>query len=92
VPAFLIDIKDAYSSASKTQIIEDMLLDHLESMQKKNTLSGEDEEQDPTIELWLLYFLAQHNHFLRNFDKSIEYINLAIAHTPTVVELYVLKA
>jgi hypothetical protein len=55
-------------------------------------LSGEDEEQDPTIELWLLYFLAQHNHFLRNFDKSIEYINLAIAHTPTVVELYVLKA
>jgi Tfp pilus assembly protein PilF len=92
VPPFLVDMKEAYSNASKVQIIGDMLHAHLESMQKKNTLSGEDEEQDPTVELWLMYFLAQHNHFQRNFDKSIEYVNLAIAHTPTVVELCVLKA
>jgi hypothetical protein len=32
VPPFLIDIKDCYTSASKTKIIEDMLLAHLESM------------------------------------------------------------
>lgn len=61
-------------------------------MQKQYTLSGDDEEQDPTVELWLLYFIAQHHHFLRNFDQAIEYINRAIAHTPTVVDLYVLKA
>jgi len=29
---------------------------------------------------------------LRNFDKALEYVNQAIEHTPTVVDLYVLKA
>jgi len=29
---------------------------------------------------------------LRNFDKALQYINEAIEHTPTVIELYIVKA
>jgi N-alpha-acetyltransferase 15/16, NatA auxiliary subunit len=61
-------------------------------MEKQSTLQGEDEEQDPTVYLWLLYFLAHHNYFLRNIDEALEYLNKAIEHTPTVIELYTLKA
>lgn len=52
----------------------------------------DDEEQDPTIQLWLYYFLSQHHMRFDQLDKSFEYINKAIEHTPTVVELYTCKA
>lgn len=44
------------------------------------------------MHLWILYFIAQHFYFRRNFDMAISYINKAIEHTPTVVDLYILKA
>jgi N-alpha-acetyltransferase 15/16, NatA auxiliary subunit len=40
----------------------------------------------------MMYFVAQHFYFKRAYDKAIGYINQAIEHTPTVVDLYVLKA
>ena len=60
-------------------------------MQANMTLPNSEEEQDPTVELWLLYFLAQHYYFLNDFPKALEYINKGIEHTPTLIELYSLK-
>jgi peptide alpha-N-acetyltransferase len=56
------------------------------------TFEGEDVEQDPTVQLWMMYFVAQHFYFKRNYGQALTYINQAIEHTPTVVDLYVLKA
>ena len=53
---------------------------------------GEEEEQDPTVQLWLMYFISQHFYFRRDFEQALSYINKAIEHTPTVVDLYILKA
>ena len=50
------------------------------------------EEQDPTVYLWLLYFSAQHFYYLKDYERALEYINRAIEHTPTVIDLYVVKA
>ena len=59
VPALLVDLKaDVYCDASKTKIVEEFLLDNLKSIQEKYTFVGDDKEQDPTVELWLLYFVA----------------------------------
>jgi tetratricopeptide (TPR) repeat protein len=74
------------------KIIEEMLLSNLKSMDNNSTLINDDEEQDPTVYLWLLYFTAQHYYFLRDFDTALNYINQAIDHTPTVIELYIVKA
>ena len=62
-------------------------------MEKEMTLSPakDEEEQDPTVQLWLYYFLAQHNLFQRKVDPALEYVNKAIAHTPTHLDLYTLK-
>ena len=56
------------------------------------TLSaGDEEEQDPTVQLWLYYFLAQHNLFQEKLAEAMEFVNMAIEHTPTLLELYTLK-
>jgi hypothetical protein len=63
-PAFLQDLKsDIYGNAEKTQIVEDFLLGNLKSLEKQMTFEGEDEEQDPTVHLWVMYFVAQHFYF-----------------------------
>lgn len=56
------------------------------------TLVGETEEQDPTVHLWLLYFAASHFYQKRDLEMALTYLKKAIEHTPTVVDLYVLKA
>lgn len=64
-------------------------------MKKNYTLNSEDpneEEQDPTVYLWLLYYLSQHYLFINNYQEAFKYINEAIEHTPTVIELYIVKA
>ena len=42
--------------------------------------------------MWLLYFTAQHYYCLREFDTALKFINQAIEHTPTVIDLYIVKA
>ena len=39
-----------------------------------------------------MYYLANHYYFLRDSEKALKYLNQAIEHTPTVIELYTLKA
>jgi peptide alpha-N-acetyltransferase len=61
-------------------------------MESRYTLVDEEEEQDPTVTLWLLYYTSQHYYFCRDFEKALDYVNQAIKHTPTVIDLYILKA
>lgn len=48
--------------------------------------------EPPTATLWTLYFIAQHYDYLEETEKAVEYINLAIEHTPTLIEAYMIKA
>lgn len=92
VPPLITDLKEMYTNSEKVKIIEDMLLSNLKSMDLSQTLAGEEEEQDPTVYLWLLFFTAQHFYLLRDFERALHYVNKGIEHTPTVIDLYVLKA
>ena len=49
------------------------------------------EEPSSTI-LWCYYYLAQHFDFLRDPSRALHYVELAMEHTPTVIELHVVKA
>lgn len=90
----LLDLKELYVNDEKVSIIEEVLLQMHNQMKTNMKLSSDDneEEQDPTVYLWLLYFLGQHYLFVKNFAKAFEFVNEAIEHTPTVIELYILKA
>jgi peptide alpha-N-acetyltransferase len=61
-------------------------------MNKDMTLTeGDEEEQDPTVLLWLNYFIAQHYKFKGDAVNALKYVDIAIAHTPTLLDLYTLK-
>ena len=41
--------------------------------------------------MWLNYFIAQHYKFKGDVANALKYVDAAIAHTPTLLELYTLK-
>merc|ERR1711887_376438 len=42
--------------------------------------------------MWAYYLLANHLDQVEEYDDALKLIDLAIDHTPTIVELYMLKA
>lgn len=44
------------------------------------------------MHVWLNFFLAQHYDIAGDQAKALEHVNKAIEHTPTVIELYMIKA
>ena len=54
-------------------------------------LEGED-KQNPTVLLWTYFYLAQHFDHAGNTEKALDYINTALEHTVTLIELFVIKA
>jgi peptide alpha-N-acetyltransferase len=92
-PSVMTDLKELYRDSEKVKIIEEMLLSWKDSMDKYCTLEGENDqqEQDPTVYLWLVTFIAQHYNFLRNTDEALKWIEVAIEHTPTLMDLYCIK-
>ena len=92
VPSLLQDMREFYSNADKVARIDAYLRTALSSMESEMTLAaGEEEEQDPTVMLWLYYFLGQHCLFQNKLAEALAFVDKAIAHTPTLLELYTLK-
>ena len=49
-------------------------------------------EEPPTTLLWVQYYLAQHYDKIGQPSIALEYINTAIESTPTLTELFLVKA
>lgn len=93
VPSVMMDLKEFYTCPEKMEQIESYLDKSIQSMEEEMTLvPGDDEEQDPTVQLWLYYFKAQHMLFSNRLLEALASVNKAIEHTPTLLELYTLKA
>lgn len=59
---------------------------------KLNVCTDDGKEEPPTTLLWVQYFLAQHFDFTNQPSLALEYINTAIDSTPTLIELFLIKA
>lgn len=96
VPPLFVNIRSLYDNESKVKIITELAQGYYEQLSKSSYFSAADEAANLPAEpasalLWTLYFLAQHYDHLRETEKALQYINLAIAHTPTLIELFVAK-
>lgn len=83
VPATFVNVKPLYKDKAKGAAIESVVLQFYKDQAK---LLG------PTVVVWTAYFLAQHFLHLKDLQKATEYIDFALDHTPTLVELYIVKA
>lgn len=96
VPPLFVSLRSMYNDPEKVKIIADLMVDYLANLKESNHFSKSDREQNQPTEpasamLWTLYFLAQHYDYLRDTEKALEYIDAAIDHTPTLIELFVCK-
>ena len=91
VPSLFADLKSLYRSPEKRNAIEAAVTSLLSTLQHPPTAPSPP-DTDPSEYIWALYFLAQHYSFLGNHKKAVELLDEAIAHTPTLPELYMFKA
>lgn len=96
VPPLFVNIRSLYKCPEKVKTIENLALEYYENLRSTGHFSKADYEQNKPNEpasalLWTTLFLAQHYDFMRETDKALEYINIAIDHTPTLIELFVTK-
>ena len=64
----------------------------LASLQATGRLAGSEVEEEPSVELWLLLLLGQMEDYVHNTPRALEYMEKAIAHTPTCYDIYLIKA
>ncbi|CAH1159834.1 unnamed protein product [Phaedon cochleariae] len=95
VPPLFVDLRSLYSDRSKTETIEGLLLQYVEALKKIGKYSEGEANNGPkepaSALLWVYYYLAQHYDYLNQTEKAISYIDAAIEHTPTLIELFVTK-
>ncbi|KAJ3203747.1 hypothetical protein HDU82_006345 [Entophlyctis luteolus] len=103
VPSLFVSLRALYENDSKRVVIEELCLSYVQNLTvnsvfgEPNSGSTDDEDEIRVVEppsaiLWVYYFLAQHYDYLKIRGKALEYVELAINHTPTLVELFMTKA
>ncbi|KAG1104055.1 hypothetical protein G6F42_017140 [Rhizopus arrhizus] len=91
IPSLFASMKRYYADAEKKRIIEELVAGYLASLEKNGAFGADSAKEPPTALLWTLYYVAKQHDFHKENEKALEAINKAIAHTPTVVELYMTK-
>uniref|UniRef100_A0A667WTI4 N-alpha-acetyltransferase 15, NatA auxiliary subunit n=1 Tax=Myripristis murdjan TaxID=586833 RepID=A0A667WTI4_9TELE len=86
-PPVFTTLKSLYHDKEKVAIIEELVVGYETSL---NSYDGK--EEPPTTLLWVQYFLAQHYDMIGQQTLALEYINTAIESTPTLIELFLIKA
>uniref|UniRef100_A0A8D3DV94 N-alpha-acetyltransferase 15, NatA auxiliary subunit a n=1 Tax=Scophthalmus maximus TaxID=52904 RepID=A0A8D3DV94_SCOMX len=93
-PPVFTTLKSLYTGKEKVTVIEDLVVG-FESCLKSCRMFSKNGEwclEPPTTLLWVQYFLAQHFDFIGQPSLALEYINTAIDSTPTLIELFLIKA
>ncbi|CDK24687.1 unnamed protein product [Kuraishia capsulata CBS 1993] len=83
VPSAFVNVKPLYRKKANVPVFLEIVTKFFENEAAKVS---------PLTWCWTAYYLALHHLHVKNLSKALEYINLAIDHTPTLVELYVAKA
>ncbi|XP_030056406.1 N-alpha-acetyltransferase 16, NatA auxiliary subunit isoform X1 [Microcaecilia unicolor] len=93
-PPLFTTLKSLYNNLEKVCIIQDLITSYEVSLKTCDyfSLYENGEKEPPTTLLWVQYFLAQHFDKLGQFSLALDYINTAIASTPTLIELFYVKA
>lgn len=65
----------------------------MENLAKNGTFGPDPSEvkQPASALLWAYYYAAQHFDYKKDTDRALQYIDAAIDHTPTLIELFIVK-
>uniref|UniRef100_A0A3Q3VST6 Uncharacterized protein n=1 Tax=Mola mola TaxID=94237 RepID=A0A3Q3VST6_MOLML len=93
-PPVFTTLKSLYANKEKVTIIEELVVGYESSLKSCRMFSENDDgkQEPPTTLLWVQCFLAEHFDFTNQPSRALEYINAAIDSTPTLIELFLIKA
>lgn len=92
IPSLFNSLRGLYNDENKVKLIEQVFTEILESITKEKKLTLDSKTiEPPTTIVWTLKYLAHHYDQVGNTEKALDFINKAISHTPTIVELYLTK-
>lgn len=97
IPSLFSDLKPLYQNPDKVQAMGTTFSRLEASLHSHGHFPASTAEPEPPVErppttLWLLFLQAQHLDQCGKQEEALEKIHAAIAHTPTVPDLYVAKA
>jgi len=96
IPSLFKNLSFIYKDMWKRNSIENILLGYVKKIEEngynKLSLDGSNMIECPTTVLWIYYYLAQHFDHLENYQRAHKFIDEALNHTPTLIELYMMKA
>lgn len=92
VPSLFADLKPLYASPAKGKVLGEIFSDWLESLAESGKLRGEVTKELPTTLLWVRVLASQHYDMMGDTPKALEMMDSAIEHSPTLQDLYMLKA
>lgn len=91
-PSAFASIKSLYADAAKVAAMSAIVEADLAAVQSPaRAFAASTEPVTPSTYVWMLYYGAQHYDALYRWPEALACVALALAHTPTLVELYVLK-
>jgi len=92
ISSALKEVKFVYLEIEKLKVLERLLKQYVTNLKKHSSFDDESTNSEhPSTMLWAYYLLANHLDKVKQYDEALKVIDLAIDHTPTVVELYMLK-
>ena len=93
IPPLFVDLRPLYESEAKVKIIQELCQGYYVNLkgQRSFEADGQLNSEPATAILWLLYYMAQHFDHLKDHQKAVETLDEAMTHTPTLIELYMLK-
>nr|XP_036854502.1 N-alpha-acetyltransferase 15, NatA auxiliary subunit isoform X3 [Manis javanica] len=93
-PPVFNTLRSLYKDKEKVAIIEELVVGYETSLKSCRLFHPNDDgkEEPPTTLLWVQYYLAQHYDKIGQPSIALEYINTAIESTPTLIELFLVKA
>ncbi|KAL8171710.1 hypothetical protein V2J09_023514, partial [Rumex salicifolius] len=91
VPSLFSDLSPLYDHPGKADLLEKLIMEFEEFITKNGTFPGSAEKEPPSTLMWTLSLVAQHYDRLGHLDLALKKIDEAISHTPTVIDLYLVK-
>lgn len=94
VPPLFVNLRSLYMDQHKVDIIQSLLIEYKNELKSHGHFSDSDKEmprEPASALLWTYYYLAQHFDYLGMTEKALNEIDAALAHTPTLIELFVTK-
>lgn len=93
VPPLYVSLKPLYKDPKKVEAIGDIVRGYLSSLEECQKFDPSDEEEEsPSTLLWTRFLYAQHLDGIGQYEQSLQILDQALSHTPTLIELHVAKA